>query len=114
MLGVVSIPTARITDWSSFHDLFAELLGFPDYYGRNMDAWIDCLTHADEPEAGMVSAPLGDDEVLTLQLEDAGDFAARCPEQYAAVVECSAFVNWRRLEQRRRPIVALSFFKRKS
>lgn len=52
----------------------------------------------------------GDGDVLTLQLDDVADFAARCPEQYEAVIECDAFVNWRRTEVGERPILALSFF----
>ena len=46
-MPVVSIPTDRISDWESFHEVFSEVLGFPSFYGRNMDAWIDCLTSAD-------------------------------------------------------------------
>jgi RNAse (barnase) inhibitor barstar len=34
---LVSIPTLRISDWDSFHSVFAEVFGFPDFYGRNMD-----------------------------------------------------------------------------
>lgn len=96
----------------SFRSLFQRVLGFPDFYGRNMDAWIDCLTSADAPEDGMVATDViaGDGDVLTLQLDDVADFAARCPEQYEAVIECDAFVNWRRTEVGERPILALSFF----
>ena len=53
----------------------------------------------------------GAGDVLTLQVEDAADFAARCPAQYAAIIECSAFVNWRRIEVGERPTLALSFNK---
>jgi len=51
-----------------------------------MNAWIGCLTYADDDEAGM-SAPAnmaGKGDVLILQFADAADFASRCPEQYAA------------------------------
>src|SRR5688572_7987636 len=41
---VIKIDTQRITDWKSFHNLFAEVFGFPGFYGRNMDAWIDCMS----------------------------------------------------------------------
>ena len=75
---------------------------------HNMDAWIDCLTYRDEDD-GMASVvvPLGD--VLTLQLDEGRTFGQRCPEQYAALIECGAFVNWRRIETGDRPILALSF-----
>ena len=76
---LVRIDTARIRDWDSFHGVFAEAFGFPDFYGRNMDAWIDCLTYLDDPAAGMsaVHAPKGG--VVTLQLDGVDDFAVRCP-----------------------------------
>lgn len=109
-MPVVEIRASTISDWESFHDVFAAALGFPEFYGRNMNAWIDCLTYADEDD-GMRSIVVPPGDVLTLQLAGATEFAARCPEQYAAVVECSAFVNWRRIEAGQRPIVALSFSK---
>jgi len=107
-MTVVVVPVGRVTDWETFHDVFAEALGFPDFYGRNMDAWIDCLTYADE-EDGMRNVTVSSGDVLALQLEDVDTFAQRCPEQYAALVECAAFVNWRRIETGQRPILALSY-----
>jgi hypothetical protein len=106
---VVRIDTRRIHDWASLHDLFAELLGFPSFYGRNMDAWIDCLNRLHQPEYGMTSIypPLGG--VLVLQLEHVDDFMKRCPEQYKAIVECTAFVNSNCIELGDEPVVALSF-----
>ncbi len=112
-MPVIEIPTDEITDWESFHDVFAAVLGFPDFYGRNMNAWIDCLTYADEDD-GMRSFTVEPADILTLRLSNATAFAARCPEQYDALVECSAFVNWRRIEpggQPMRPILALAFWK---
>ena len=33
-----------LTDQKALHDRLAEDLGFPDWYGRNLDALYDCLT----------------------------------------------------------------------
>jgi hypothetical protein len=62
-------------------------LDFPSYDGRNVDAWIDCLSSADDPEAEMVAHDLvvGPDDVLTLHLGQIGDFVKRCPDQQAAL-----------------------------
>jgi len=105
----VHIDTTRIHDWESFHDVFAEALGFPSFYGRNMDAWVDCMGDLDDPGTGMstVHAPPGG--VVTLHLDGVNVFASRCPEQYRAVVECSAFVNWRRAEMGHPAVLALAF-----
>jgi len=35
--------------------------------------------------------------------------AVRCPEIYAALVECSAFGNHRRIENGQEPVLCLSF-----
>lgn len=34
----------RIKDREMLHDTLADSLGFPDWYGRNLDALYDCLT----------------------------------------------------------------------
>jgi RNAse (barnase) inhibitor barstar len=67
-MPVIRIPTDRISDWSSFHDVFVDALGFPSYYGRNMAAWVDCLTYADDLTAGMIALELiaAEGDILTL------------------------------------------------
>ena len=98
---IIDVPVRRIVDWTTFHDVFAEVLGFPAFYGRNMDAWIDCMTCADDPDAGMVR------QLMALQIDDAADFARRCPEQFNALIECTAFVNYRRVETGGTPVLSL-------
>lgn len=104
---LISIPTKQIADWATFHELFAEALGFPAFYGRNMNAWIDCMTDADDAETGMVQRAVQPGHLMTLQIDDADDFAARCPEQFNAVIECTAFVNYRRVEMGGTPVLSL-------
>jgi hypothetical protein len=108
---VVAIPVSEIEDWETFHSIFQRELGFPTFYGRSMNAWIDCLISADDPDGGMVAPAVAatEGDVLTLELDDVGTFMAKCPEQYAALVECAASVNWSRTHNGQRPILALSF-----
>lgn len=47
---VIQIDTHLIKDWKSFHDVFSETFGFPKFYGRNIDAWNDCMSSLDAPE----------------------------------------------------------------
>jgi hypothetical protein len=108
---VVRLDCNRITDWESFHTVFADVFGFPAYYGRNMDAWIDCMSCLDEPTSRMNAITVPPNGVLTLQLDSVDSFALRCPEQYAAIVECTAFVNWRRSSQGESAVLALAFDK---
>jgi len=105
----IQIDGDKIKDSDSFHDLFSEVLGFPKFYGRNMNAWIDCMTYLDEPEAGMTSVHVVPGDVLVLCVSSAADFKKRRPEIYEALLECSAFVNYRRVEKGQSAILALSF-----
>jgi hypothetical protein len=111
-MTLVKIDTRGITDWDSFHDVFTEAFGFPGFYGRNMDAWIDCMTWLDDPSAEMMKVHAPPDGVVVLELEHVDEFAVRCPEQYEAIIECAAFVNWRKIEVGESAVLALSFWKR--
>ena len=108
-MPVVHIPCKEITDWDSFHGVFARVLGFPDFYGKNMNSWVDCLTYVDEPGDGMSNVVLRDGEILTLELEEAKSFRDRLPEQFDALVSSAAFVNWRRAQMGRGTAIALSY-----
>ena len=103
----VDIDCDRITDWDSFHAVFAAAFGFPDFYGRNMNAWIDCMTSLDAPDDGMTSVHAPDGGCVVLTLNNFRPLAKRQPEIYAAIVECSAFVNYRRIEANEPPVLVL-------
>jgi RNAse (barnase) inhibitor barstar len=106
---LATIDCTKIRDWDSFHTEFTAAFGFPEFYGRNMNAWIDCMTSLDDPEAGMTNIHAAKDHVLTLQLENVKSFRDQHPDLYAAIIECAAFVNWRRLEVGEPAVLAISF-----
>jgi hypothetical protein len=105
----ISVDAGRIRDWDSFHDTFAETFGFPSFYGRNMNAWNDCMTYLDEPDAGMTSLHVASGDIVVLCLSAVADFKNRCPEIYDALIECSSFVNYRRIERGASAVLAFSF-----
>lgn len=90
------IDGASITDWESFHDTFAQEFAFPGYYGRNMDAWNDCMSDIEGP--------------ISLLIENAGVLKEKNPEIFEALAECTAFVNWRFTDEGGEPIIALSYY----
>lgn len=100
----VRLQTKSITGWDSFHSVFAEAMGFPELYGRNMNAWIDCMTYFDD---GMTRSTVAAGELFHLEVADTRDLARRLPEISQAFIECAAFVNWRRIEKGEPPILAL-------
>jgi hypothetical protein len=104
---VVRLATKGITDWESFHSVFAKALGFPDFYGRNMNAWNDCMTYLDDAGTGMTTVTVSPGELFHLEIADAADFQKRLPEVFQAFIKSAAFVNWRRVEQGERPVLAL-------
>ena len=107
---LVSIPVSEIYDWNSFHSVFSRVLGFPDFYGRNMAAWIDCMTSIDEPDDGLSEVHGTKEAGMCLVLGDCTSFARRCPEQYNAILDSVGFVNHRRIEIGEEPVLSLSFW----
>lgn len=88
-----------LADWGLFHDFFENTFCFPGYYGRNMNAWNDCMSDYCY-ENGLVS----------LHINNASELKALNSEAFNALVECSAFINWRSTKEGGDPLVVLSFY----
>ena len=67
-VSLARIDCETIDDWDSFHHEFNRVFGFPDFYGRNMDAWIDYMTSIDAPDDGMTNIHCESGKVLTIEL----------------------------------------------
>src|SRR6187402_1401441 len=92
------IDLTAVTGWESFHELFIRSFDFPDYFGGNMDAWIDC----------MEDFAIGE-SCLRLDLKGMMSLKARLPEIYEAINECSAFINYRSAESGGESVIALCY-----
>lgn len=75
-----------------------------------MDAWIDCMSSLDDASDGLSEVTVSSGEVLVLTLENAGDFKLRCPELWQELLECVAFVNWRRMKQGQAAVLTISAY----
>jgi len=93
------IKADSILNWDAFHNVFQAEFGFPAYYGRNMDAWNDCMSDACH-SGGAVS----------LRIDDAHILKDKAPDILDALVECSAFINWRCTKDGADPLIALSLY----
>ncbi len=93
-------------DWPSFHTESQEKFGFPDFYGRNMDAWIDCLSGLRDDD-GMSSIVLSPDEILVIEVADSAFLRAESPHILAALEECIEAVNERYAEDGESPPLQL-------
>jgi RNAse (barnase) inhibitor barstar len=105
----VSIDLREVHDWSSFHATFSQKMGFPDFYGQNMNAWIDCMSSVDAPDERMTTVHAPENGILVLILHSVRDFKTRCPEILDALIDCLAFVNFRRMEQGDAPVLSISY-----
>lgn len=103
------IKTKLINDWETYHEVSKDVFGFPDFYGMNMNAWIDCLSYLDE-DTRMTRFCLAAGEILNIEIEDTVDFKARMPEIFDALVECTAFVNQLYVDDGKEPMVSLLLF----
>lgn len=102
----VRLDGREIMSWAGFHAQCKAAFGFPDFYGRNMDAWIDCLSglRADD---GMSSFSLGPDDVLEIEVLHADILRKSAPAILAALEECVAEVNGRYAECGEKPALGL-------
>jgi Barstar (barnase inhibitor) len=105
----VTVDGARLSDWDAFHTVFAETFGFPSFYGRNMNAWIDCMSSLDSPEERMSSIHAPEGGIVLLEVLHVEEFAHAQRELYDALVGASAFVNYRKVQVGEPPVLALAF-----
>lgn len=94
---IFKIDGHKLLDWDSFHAQFKKELNFPEYYGENMDAWIDCM---DE---------LSDKPVLLI-IENGDFLKINKPELLTAILESGAFVNARKIETGDKPNLIIATY----
>ena len=64
----LSIDFSKINNVIDFHDEMKEIFGFPDFYGKNIHALIDCLSSLRFPEDAMTKIHINMDEVLIIEV----------------------------------------------
>ena len=70
----VTLNCENLAERERAHAYLAETLGFPEYYGKNLDALYDCLTELGDCEItleGMESAESGYAAMVLKVLEEA-------------------------------------------
>lgn len=105
-MQVVRIDTQNIKDKQGFHKEFKNVMGFPDFYGMNMDAWIDCMS---DINGGMTKPILNTNEPICIELTETEDFNKRLPGVMDDLIECTAFVNQRFIQAKQDKFLVLKF-----
>jgi RNAse (barnase) inhibitor barstar len=105
----ISIDFSTIVDWQSFHVQFKQKMGFPSFYGNNMNAWIDCMSSIDAPSDGMSNVAVSKNQALDIIVNDIEKAVKTCPEVLQGFIECTALVNQRFIDSNSATRIKLVF-----
>ena len=106
---VVDIDGEKCLTDEAMHTAFSEAFGFPYFYGRNWDAWIDLMSRLND-ESNDCTLVVPDKAVVCLSIKSAKVIKEKAPRIWEDLNECTAFVNWRLVNNGEAPLLALSFY----
>ncbi len=109
LMKVIEIDSSHITNMQTFHSVFKSKLGFPEFYGNNMDAWIDCMTYIDDPDAKMTKIHILPGQTLKIILLNSDTLKSKHPEILLALSDCLKFVNERKNEDQSNTVISIAF-----
>ncbi len=104
----VGLKTDAIYDWTSFHAECQRAFGFPPFYARDMESWVECMATL-RSDDGLVAIKLPAGEMLELELTDTDELRERVPDLIESLVLATAAVNQRFIENGEAPAIALIF-----
>ncbi|NMY99928.1 barstar family protein [Pseudomonas proteolytica] len=90
--AVIELDFSKIKDVEHLYEALAEKIGFPDSYGKNADAVIDCLFGLRYPEEGMTKISLDTTEKIIIQTKNITSAEQKTRETLMFIVE---FVNYK-------------------
>ncbi|MGS0742908.1 barstar family protein [Glaciimonas sp. GG7] len=105
-MPTVHLDGSTLTDWDAFHTASQEIFGFPDFYGRNMSAWIDCLSYLRDDE-GMSKFRLKPDETLIIVVKNSAQLREHAPDIIEELEFCVSAINERYDDYGEKPALIL-------
>jgi RNAse (barnase) inhibitor barstar len=105
-VSTVKLNGELLTDWDAFHTESQRAFGFPAFYGRNISAWIDCLSYLRDDD-GMSAIRLKDGEILTIALSRSDLVRQRFPELIEELQFCVEMINERYDDYGEKPALQL-------
>ena len=105
-MAKVQLDGSTITDWTGFHTACKQAFGFPDFYGNNMDAWVDCLSYLRDDD-GMTRFKLDADEILEIELLHADSLRQRAPDIFDELTFCIDGINERYADYGEKPALKI-------
>jgi RNAse (barnase) inhibitor barstar len=98
MITMSTIDVSDVSTWDEFHQVFIDEFNFPSYYGRNSNAWIDCM------EDFAI-----DGSKLELHIKGMGKLKEVSREMYDLINDCSAFINYRSVQSGGSHVISLCY-----
>lgn len=109
-INILRINASKILTWNAFHSYFHRTFGFPDFYGRNMNAWIDCMDDLDKPENGMTRGlSIRKGEYLVIRITNVHELREKANDIYLSLIESCAHINNGRVSTGESPLIFLAF-----
>ena len=105
-MPIVRLNGEHIRNWDTFHTECISAFGFPDFYGRNLDAWVDCLSYLRDDD-GMTKFKLKDNEVLTIEITHSDLIKQHEPELLDELAMCVDLMNERYEDYGEQPALTL-------
>jgi hypothetical protein len=106
---LIRIDARRLSDAAGLHAALSEAFGFAPSYGKNLDALVDCLTHLDDARTSLSRVQVFPGQIALLVIEHTQGMSKPNAAQVKALTDAVAFVNWRRLEKKQPPVLALAY-----
>ncbi len=100
----VLIDFYQVKTIDDFYDQLSDKFGFPDFFGRNGDALIDCLFSLRYPQDEMTSIHITDDEYLLLELKGFSSVDQKIKD---TLIICIEFVSKKCREKGQPPSIIL-------
>ncbi|WOI45053.1 barstar family protein [Acidovorax sp. BLS4] len=102
MNKVVQVDLRSLKEVADLHDVLANAFGFPDFYGKNFNALIDCWGSLRTPEDAMTTISVKDDEYIVLMVKGLSDSAK---EIFRGLISAVEFVNAREYSLNKSPVI---------
>ncbi|WP_228351000.1 MULTISPECIES: barstar family protein [Limnobaculum] len=104
----IILNLSDINDIDSLYKELALLFGFPDFFGRNVDAVIDCIFGVRYPEEGMTKINISKDGCLALKIKNFSNAPDIVKETIISIIE---FVNYKYQFKEMNPAILLHLTK---
>ncbi len=100
----IEIDFNDIKSLEEMHELLMTKLMLPSFYGKNVNALIDCLSSLRHPEDEMTGISLGEDEILTINIKGLSKVNEICLKHFLISIEN---VNMRETSMEKLPSIRL-------